>query len=568
MSIKISELPVASTIGDNDIIPIVQESTTKSIKYEKFKPTIETTIDSSSTDDNPVSPKAVYDYSAPIDHASENTTYGQGTETKYGHCKTINNVTSASYVAGESLSAYQGKVLKGEIDTLTTNLQEYENTTVPELLNAKEDKSNKTNVLDSNSTETQYPNAQVTFEKYNELLAQIPTATATGNPINVQDSSNLPIVDFAMSGNATQADTPTPDTPQDIHVVTGDNIVKVVGKNLFDKANANIYNGSFSYSTPTFNTSSNARTLYIPCKPSTEYTISKVASKRFNVGTTTEIPANGVSVSNVSTGTADVTTSLTITTSASAKYFVAFYYLNGTDTLTEEQVRNSIQIEENSTATTYEPYTEQTQLLSLGSIELAKIGTYTDRIFKDSGKWYVEKNIGKVDLKDITPTLQSINSYGIANFLIQPIETSVADNDRMTEVICNRFVRQTTSIANTQTEGFYPSRNSSTQQLGTYIRINSTRADTPANLTTWLTNNPTLYYWALSTPTTTEITDTTLIGQLENILAMHTNKNVTNISIVPTGTNAEPTGEWEYRVDLGTVISNINNAIISLGGNV
>ena len=220
MSIKISELPVASTIGDNDIIPIVQESTTKSIKYEKFKTTIETTINSSSTNDNPVGAKAVYDYSAPIDHASESTTYGQGTETKYGHCKTINNVTSASYVAGESLSAYQGKVLKGEIDTLTTNLQEYENTTVPELLNAKEDKSNKTNTLNENSTETQYPNAQVTFEKYNELLNQIPTATATGNPINVQDSSNLPIKDFALLGNATQADTPTPDTPQDIHVVT------------------------------------------------------------------------------------------------------------------------------------------------------------------------------------------------------------------------------------------------------------------------------------------------------------------------------------------------------------
>lgn len=50
----------------------------------------------------------------------------------------------------------------------------------------------------------------------------------------------------------------------------------------------------------------------------------------------------------------------------------------------------------------------------------------------------------------------------------------------------------------------------------------------------------------------------TLLAQLENILKMHTNKNVTNISIVPTGTNAEPTAEVEYRVDLGTVIGNLN----------
>ena len=56
----------------------------------------------------------------------------------------------------------------------------------------------------------------------------------------------------------------------------------------------------------------------------------------------------------------------------------------------------------------------------------------------------------------------------------------------------------------------------------------------------------------------------TLTQQLDNVLKMHTNKNVTNISIVPTGTNAEPTAEVEYRVDLGTVIGNIQTAILSL----
>jgi len=37
MSIKISELPEATTIGNNDIIPIVQSGTTKNIKYDKIK---------------------------------------------------------------------------------------------------------------------------------------------------------------------------------------------------------------------------------------------------------------------------------------------------------------------------------------------------------------------------------------------------------------------------------------------------------------------------------------------------------------------------------------------------
>lgn len=53
---------------------------------------------------------------APISHASSDTTYGVGTTANFGHCKTINNLTQASHVNGNALSAYQGKVLKDLID--------------------------------------------------------------------------------------------------------------------------------------------------------------------------------------------------------------------------------------------------------------------------------------------------------------------------------------------------------------------------------------------------------------------------------------------------------------------
>lgn len=48
---------------------------------------------------------------APTSHASSSTTYGVGTSSNYGHCKTINNLTSSSYGNGYALSAYQGYVL-------------------------------------------------------------------------------------------------------------------------------------------------------------------------------------------------------------------------------------------------------------------------------------------------------------------------------------------------------------------------------------------------------------------------------------------------------------------------
>ena len=53
---------------------------------------------------------------APTSHSSDNTTYGVGTTSKYGHVKTINSLTQSSHSNGTALSAYQGKILKGLID--------------------------------------------------------------------------------------------------------------------------------------------------------------------------------------------------------------------------------------------------------------------------------------------------------------------------------------------------------------------------------------------------------------------------------------------------------------------
>ena len=261
-------------------------------------------------------------------------------------------------------------------------------------------------------------------------------------------------------------------------------------------------------------------------------------------------------------------------------------WLNGTITANKDIIlgflalygpptTNNVQIEYGTTATTYEPYTEQTQLLPLGNIELAKIGTYTDRIFKavqgntiydslDSttkasltvGKWYKQRNIGKA-------TYVGANTEGwtlsTTKTITQVFSTVKGDAPSGAQpCLTNMFTDNVTGdveVAKITGKTFY-------------VAVNKTRASTVNEFKEWLSSHNLLLYFQLLTPTYTEITDTTLLAQLENILAMHTNKNVTNISIVPTGTNAEPTGEWEYRVDLGTVIGNINNAIISLGGNV
>lgn len=52
----------------------------------------------------------------PITHASTTTKYGIGTSNNYGHCMTIDNTEQQSYQEGKALSAYQGKLLKDEIN--------------------------------------------------------------------------------------------------------------------------------------------------------------------------------------------------------------------------------------------------------------------------------------------------------------------------------------------------------------------------------------------------------------------------------------------------------------------
>ena len=86
------------------------------------KPFTSIDTETSTTSTNPITNKAIttaISEKAPINHASTTTNYGVGTTSNYGHCKTINGLTQSSHTNGYALSAYQGKVLKGLIDSLS-----------------------------------------------------------------------------------------------------------------------------------------------------------------------------------------------------------------------------------------------------------------------------------------------------------------------------------------------------------------------------------------------------------------------------------------------------------------
>ena len=74
----------------------------------------------------------------------------------------------------------------------------------------------------------------------------------------------------------------------------------------------------------------------------------------------------------------------------------------------------------------------------------------------------------------------------------------------------NYFSPQTTGIAGTQNEGYLLNN-----QKYFYVRIKSSTAGSVAEFKTWLSTHNTEVRYVLATSTNTEITDTTLINQLE-----------------------------------------------------
>lgn len=138
---------------------------------------------------------------------------------------------------------------------------------------------------------------------------------------------------------------PTPNCPSLIRNV-GDNI------NIFDKSNVNKLSAYF-WSGSTIQTLNTRRIIYVPCKPNTMYSVSKKAGKKFILSTTKVTPALGVQTFEfVQEDTASL---LSLKTPPDARYLLVQYFDTSVDTLTEQEILDSIKIEE-GVGTSYSPH--------------------------------------------------------------------------------------------------------------------------------------------------------------------------------------------------------------------
>ena len=153
-------------------------------------------------------------------------------------------------------------------------------------------------------------------------------------------------------------------------------------------------------------------------------------------------------------------------------------------------------------------------------IELCKIGTYQDYIYKSGNDWYVHKELKKVVFNGSENWYPE--QYGAYYRFGRPISDIVSTSGRNTNgALSDHFMISTES---TYGVSYYGSG---------YIMLwqPNSSITTAAGMQNWLASNITTYYYPLATPTDTKITDATLISQLEALLGANTYNGQTLVSV-------------------------------------
>ena len=434
-------------------------------------------------------------------------------------------------------------------------------------ISGKEDKTNKVTSIDNTSTDTQYPSAKCVYDSQAtqddeietlqtenaRLKATLPTTTGEGQDITLDKTAEMEFVKPPLPRGNTKQNTTT-------------------GKQLLNTTNANTstLNGVTSYRSNGFYYLSGTNT-----KTDATWVLPNVQNTNlptFEIGQTYTMSFKGTMPNGIyaqlngvkaSTGTqysigSVMRTVPSLTFTIDSDYSrTAQLFIGVQATVTNVDCNFAIQIEKGSSATSYEPYTggqpspspsypqevevvtgnvevtisnennteSKTLPVSLGNIELCKIGDYQDYLYKNNGNWYVHKNIIKIDLSTITSYIHTSGWRNPTAFVADGIFNHGYDGyTTVASLFCNRLIADTPArVTGSVVNAIGLGRNSS-------IYVSVEGITTSNALVTYFSQNPTYLYAPLVTPTDTEITDTTLISQLEEISKTLSYQGQTNIT--------------------------------------
>lgn len=318
---------------------------------------------------------------------------------------------------------------------------------------------------------------------------------------------------------------PNPNYPQNIQVVTGNNEIIIRNKNIAPPLTSSELNGL------TFTTNENGTTHISGTATAAVNKYSPYLNRTLEAGTyvlSTNLTSSAAIAENSSqlilvgnNDTRIATINLWLSTSKtftlSEDTFVKYYYFYcGKDFSYNADM--SIQLEKSNTATTYEKYTSQSYSINLGNLVLCKTENFQDYLYENEGNWYKYGLIGKYTLdgtlNSFTAKHTSIKSDSKGFYQIPlPNKNKTASSGATNMGLSNYFLFRSGSAQNSfnnNSSGLWWEGSSSI----IYCILEETSL---TNANNWLKTHNTDIYYALGDPEITQITDTTLINQLNTI---------------------------------------------------
>lgn len=332
--------------------------------------------------------------------------------------------------------------------------------------------------------------------------------------LSVYPYSTMTVDDFVYEEYTGGQPSPSLEYPQPIKVVAGEQNVNVSSKNLFIIKDADYVGQSAwgSYGGSTYTKLENG--YYFPGR----YTAIGFQYDNLEVGENYTIGFDVVSNASASvqvglnvyqnhteqnywknyTATATIQR-ITWTFTADVTNRIAF---NTGSTADRNFTITNIQLEKGDTAT-YTPYYNEDYPLSLGTLELAKIGDYQDYIYGTPNNWYKHEIIKKVSITNNT----IINKISSTRYNIKDdIDYYFSGENSQPGAISNYYISR------------YANTNGSILSSSTYnaISVYDDRFESVDDFKTWAIQNL-IICRILSTAREIPITDTILIEQLNNL---------------------------------------------------
>ena len=415
---------------------------------------------------------------------------------------------------------------------------------------------------------------------------------STGEEATLNDTAETSL-QVGLKGNTYQETAPNPDYPQEVQVVTGDNTIIVGNKNLLKlgTGSSSRNNTELTITEDVLNFKNTGTTNYVAygidgtlrnanygdritwnnkvLKAGT-YTLSyKYLSGSNN---STQAGGNFVRVyvygrnigdTNYPTELANCNISATSTSStftiSEDKEVIVVAYLYGNISV---DINFKVMLESGETASTYVPYQEQNYTIDLGDLELCKIGTYQDYLYKSGGNWYKHTEIGKITLdgtEDITQNSNTSYSNTMLRFTISVADKKLsASNTEADNIKCNMFTSRALNF-DARTQESITGHDSNHTII---IFIDSSRLSS-ADITgfkAWLSSNTPVVYYVLETPTEEQITDEVLITQLELLQNAMSYLDQTNVT--------QTYDNMPFILDLKAIKKGTNEITINNAGNI